>query len=191
MAWVHLDSVYGWDLNGAGYALLGQLYYDNVQDIANNRTAMKIDAYKYAAGGLIDFDVRTWGVGVAAAGDASGGYVLNGNAAPRFDGMTAGQTALLGSSSTFYITHAADGTAQILADASWAATSGGSWFDAGFYGAAGPFSLPAIPRQAFKRYTGVGSATESERLDRYTGVGSAVAQQKMERYTGSAWVREG
>lgn len=187
MAWQNLGSVTAYDNNGAGYWIGGTVQYDDAQDITNNRTLLRVVYSSGGPGGRFDGDVRAWSVTAAAAGGASGSGGASGNTAPNFSG--GGPVG--GTSGSFYVNHTVTGTAQVTAAASWAATSGGGWFDAGFGPAgAGPWNLPSIPRQAFKRSSTGASFDKLERLDRYTGP-STVAQQKLERWNGTAWVKQG
>lgn len=148
MAWVTLATVSAPDLNGGAYYLQGVLQYESVQDVPNLRTKMRIlarQARGSGAGGRVDYDVRAWGVSVAAVAAATGGGSVGGSTNPDFySRVAAGGTYDLATSSEFWINHKADGTAQITAVASWDPTSGGSWFDAGFSGSLGATSLPTI-----------------------------------------------
>lgn len=136
-----IGQVYAYDQNGGGYYIREDIWLDS-QSIALNQSYLHVDASAIAAGGRYDSDVRSWGAPITAAGGASGSGGASGAAAPNFSGGSFG----LGSSGTITITHTASGTAQITGSASWAATSSGGWFDSGFSGSGGPWSLPTIPR---------------------------------------------
>lgn len=136
-----IGQVYGYDQNGTSYHMRMDIWLDS-QSIALNQSYLHVDVSAIAAGGRYDTDVRAWYGTVSAVSTATGSGGASGNAAPNFSGGSFG----LGSSGTITITHKSDGTAQITGVVGWAATIPGGWFDSGFYGTGGAWSLPTIPR---------------------------------------------
>ncbi len=144
-----IGQVYAYDQNGGGYYLREDIWLDS-QNIAGNYSSLHVDASAIAAGGHYDLDGRGWRALIYGAAGASGSGGPSGVNAPNFSGGSFG----LG---TGYVTiyHAASGTAQITAGASWDPTGSGGWFDAGFSGSGGPWNLPRIPRGPRVRVAGV------------------------------------
>lgn len=145
-----IGQVYAYDQNGGGYYVRQDIWLDS-HSIPLNQSYLHVEASAIAVGGRWDSNVRYGQAGITGVAGASGSGIAAWNAAPDFSGGSFG----LASSGTIVITHKNDGTAQITGSAYWTASGGDGWFNSGFSGSGGPWSLPRLPRGPRVKVAGV------------------------------------
>ena len=175
---LRIDSVN----QGSGYQFGVECFYDDAQDIANNKTSGVIKvAASTSGGGLFDLTSTAWGASLFKVASPDAVVVSeSGSAAPNFSGGT----FWLKETTAWEVTHNDDGTASLYMQDEWLGTGGGGNFAGGFpFAQSSTFALPTIPRGG-KRWNG--SAWAPFVVKRWSG--SAWVTTVPKRWSGSAWV---